>query len=188
MRSWILVLVALWCAALASPTCAGPSERRIAEFASGDGNVIYLAAGAVLPLLTDGDEGPGRASHVLQAVAAGSLASGALKRLTQVKRPDADSRDSFPSGHATAAFTVATLQSHYHPNQAAFWYAGAAVICWSRVCLSHHRVAEVLAGAALGHFTARWEIARDRGLLVSPLVAPEPDGGCFVGLRFCASY
>ena len=141
-----------------------------------------------MPLLAHGEEGYTRASRVVEAVAAGSLLSGALKRLTRVKRPDADSHDSFPSGHATAAFAVATMQSRYHPEQAAFWYAGATIICWSRVCLSRHRVPDVFAGAALGYLTARWELARDRGLLLSPLIAPAPDGTCIVGVQLYGFY
>jgi undecaprenyl-diphosphatase len=56
---------------------------------------------------------------------------------------------SFPSGHATAAFTAATILAHTGHGDA-FWYAVATVVAGSRVYVRMHHASDVVAGAALG--------------------------------------
>ena len=87
--------------------------------------------------------------------------------------------------HATAAFAVAMMESEFHPKQAIFWYAGAAYISYSRVRLNRHYTQDVIAGAALGYFTARLEISRPRGLILSPLIEPT---GRSIGLQISRSF
>jgi len=64
---------------------------------------------------------------------------------------------SFPSGHATAAFTAAVLLSDRHR---APWYALAAVVATSRVYVRMHHTSDIVVGAAvgvaLGHTLKRW--------------------------------
>jgi len=64
---------------------------------------------------------------------------------------------SFPSGHATAAFTAAVLLADRHPGP---WYALAAVVAGSRVYVSMHHASDVVVGAGFGlvfgHALARW--------------------------------
>jgi undecaprenyl-diphosphatase len=64
---------------------------------------------------------------------------------------------SFPSGHATAAFTAAVLLADRHPGP---WYALAVVVAGSRVYVGMHHASDVVVGAgfglALGHLMARW--------------------------------
>lgn len=57
---------------------------------------------------------------------------------------------SFPSGHATTAFALATLLSLWHPRWAAAWFALAALVGWSRIVLGSHFPSDVLGGAVLG--------------------------------------
>ena len=96
-----------------------------------------------------------------------------LKALVREKRPDSNAHDSFPSGHATAAFAVATTESALHPKQAPLWYLGAALISYSRVRLHRHYDRDVLAGAAIGFGMARLEVSAPRGLLLSPLITED---------------
>lgn len=56
---------------------------------------------------------------------------------------------SFPSGHATAAFTAASILAHTGRGDAA-WYALATLVAGSRVYVKMHHASDVLAGAALG--------------------------------------
>jgi undecaprenyl-diphosphatase len=56
---------------------------------------------------------------------------------------------SFPSGHATAAFTAASVLAHTGRGDV-FWYAIAAVVASSRVYVRMHHASDVVAGAALG--------------------------------------
>jgi len=164
---------------------ADSPDRNAAKFASGGGNILYLAAGVGLPLLTDGKDGKNHALRAADALGTSVLLAEGLKNIVREKRPDANSRDSFPSGHATAAFAVATVESQFHPKQAVLWYAGATYISYSRVRLNRHYAQDVIAGAALGYFTARLELSRPRGLILSPLIMPT---GGVVGFRVSSGF
>ena len=138
---------------------ADSPARKASQFASGDGNILYLALGVGLPLATDGRDGKGRSLRVLDSLGTSVLLSEGLKALVREKRPDSDAHDSFPSGHATAAFAVAAAESAFHPRQAPLWYLGAALIAASRVRLRRHTVGDVAAGAALGFGVTRLELS-----------------------------
>lgn len=158
--------------------------RRNAEFLSHNGNLAFLALGVGLPLLTDsGRKGNVRALRTLDSVLTAVALTELLKRITRQKRPDETTRDSFPSGHATAAFAVAAMQARYHRDQAPFWYLGAAAISESRVRLRRHHRYDTIAGAIIGIGTAQLELNQKRGLLLSPIIGPTLDGGAIAGLR-----
>ncbi|AIE85693.1 Membrane-associated phospholipid phosphatase [Fimbriimonas ginsengisoli Gsoil 348] len=140
------------------------------NFASGPGTYLFLAAGVGLPLLRDGSEGKNHFFRTADSGLSAVLLAEGLKRLTRVPRPDTGERDSFPSEHATAAFAVATMESDFHPREAPLWYAGATVISLSRLWEGRHRPLDVLGGAALGFATARLELSRNRGLLLTPWI------------------
>jgi len=57
---------------------------------------------------------------------------------------------SFPSGHATTAFALATLLSLWYPRWAPAFVALAGLVALSRVALGAHFPSDVLAGAVLG--------------------------------------
>ena len=147
-----------------------------AEFWSGTGNTAYLAAGLTLPLLRDGAEGKAHFWRGTEALAVTVGLTYSLKGLTHVRRPDGSGNDSFPSGHASAAFCLATIQAEFHPSEAVWWYVGAGLIAQSRVQLNRHRVGDVLAGALLGHAVAKWELAGAHGWFIAPLVSSEGYG------------
>lgn len=157
----------------------------IYTFTSNTGTLLYVVAGVGLPLVTDGRLG---APHALRStdslITSGLLAEG-MKALIQEKRPNSTSHDSFPSGHATAAFSVAAMQSQFHPRQAPLWFAGATLIGVSRFGLHAHTVGDVLAGAALGYGAARLELSSRRGLLIAPFV---PSSGRGIGLNISKSF
>ena len=159
-----------------------------AKFASGTGNILFLSAGTLLPLIEDGKEGGQHSLRTADALIVSTLFSEGLKRITNEKRPDGSNRQSFPSGHATAAFAVATMQAHYHPKQAILWYAGATAIAASRVKLRRHYTHDVIAGAVLGFFTSRWELSQNRGLLLRPFIRPEEPRNNVTGVSFSKSF
>ena len=176
-----LGLAGLAFAVLAVPAMPRPAQadspaRSASKFASGSGNILFLAAGVGLPLLSDGHDGRNHALRALDALGTSVILSEGLKNLVREKRPDSNAHDSFPSGHATAAFSVATVEASLHPHQAPYWYLGAALISYSRVRLHRHTVGDVVAGAALGTGTARLELAQPRGLLLSPFITPDGTG------------
>jgi hypothetical protein len=141
-----------------------------AKFVSGTGNIVYLAAGTLLPLFEDGKQGKEHALRTADSLLTSTIITEGLKRLTHEQRPDKSDYTSFPSGHATAAFAVATMESHYHPGQSLLWYGGATLIAASRVQLHRHYVHDVVAGAAVGYFTSRFELSRPHGVLLAPFI------------------
>ncbi len=117
--------------------------------------------------------GKDHALRTTDSLLTSSLFTEALKRIVREPRPrSSDNRTSFPSGHATAAFAVATMESHYHPRQAPYWYLGATLIAASRVQRHAHHVHDVVAGAAVGYLTAHFELRSRRGLLLAPFISP----------------
>lgn len=182
-RSMTTAGAAVFCSLLMLPASvqADSPERKVSTFASGSGSLIYLAAGVGLPLLTDGRDGKNHSLRTLDALGTSVVLAEGLKALTREKRPDASTHDSFPSGHTTAAFAVAAAESEFHPRQAAYWYAGAGLIGYSRLRLNRHYIQDVVAGAALGYGTARLELSQRRGLLLSPFITPT-QGGTMLGV------
>jgi hypothetical protein len=181
-------ITALFCIAIASPAALADSgDRPVSEFASGTGTDIFLLTGIVLPLLTDGQDGVQHSLRTFDSFAVSSLLTTGLKEITNVKRPDSDARDSFPSLHASSVFAIATMESHYHPDYAPLWYAGATLIAYSRVDLNRHRITEVLTGAAIGYLTARLELSQKHGLLLFPIIESDREE-TKVGLQISTSF
>jgi membrane-associated phospholipid phosphatase len=152
----------------------------LAKFASGPFAIGFVGFGLTLPLLRDGKPEFFRSA---ESLAATLVLTEGLKRATRVKRPDANSHDSFPSGHASAAFAIATMESAFHPKEAPLWYAGAAWIADSRLILNRHRISDVLAGAALGYLTARAELSTRHGWIIAPVISRD-QAGVLLATRF----
>jgi len=73
---------------------------------------------------------------------------------------------SFPSGHTAQAFGVATVIAENYGADHAWvpWvvYGTAGMVGWQRVYSRHHNPTDVVAGAAIGYFTAQWVVRRHR--------------------------
>lgn len=89
------------------------------------------------------------------------LVNGLIKQLFRRQRPKHDSErplalrqpltSSFPSGHASAAFTAATVLADASSAVVKpAWYAIAVVVASSRVYVKIHHASDVVAGAVLG--------------------------------------
>jgi membrane-associated phospholipid phosphatase len=118
------------------------------------------ASDSIVPFLVIGEatllrEGKQQAVQGAKAQLYTALETHILKITVREKRPNSDSRTSFPSGHTSAAFAMATALADYKPKLAIPAYAVAATIGWSRVEVNAHRWGDVVAGAALGYFTAK---------------------------------
>jgi undecaprenyl-diphosphatase len=77
---------------------------------------------------------------------------------------------SFPSGHATSAFTAATLLADGDPL-GPLYFAAAGVVAASRVYVKIHHASDVIAGVALG--LAMGQV----GKRLFPLESTRPPGG-----------
>jgi undecaprenyl-diphosphatase len=93
------------------------------------------------------------------------------ERSYKIRKPRSSS---FPSGHASSAFTAAALLSQSTPKLRPVWYATAVVVATSRAHVRIHHASDVVGGVATGIVLGR--IARK--------VWPAPvDGNPFSGRR-----
>lgn len=130
--------------------------------------VTYLGARLVhAPKVADAAE------HIAIALLASGAANGALKVAAGRERPsftdrndrfrpfDLDDRwQSFPSGHAIVAFSLAASISEEarRPSVTAATYGSAALVGWSRVYDRRHWTSDVVAGALVGAATSRYTV------------------------------
>lgn len=186
--SWLKNLVPVLTALCVTSIATTAKADSVSQFISDEGTIIYLGTGVVLPLILDGKNGKDQSLRVVDSLGTSFLVCQGLKVVTDVKRPDSDERDSFPSCHATLAFAVATMQSEYQPKYTLLWYAGASAIAYSRVELNRHRWTEILAGAAIGYGIAKLELSQPNGLILFPLIGSDDEGGTIVGLQVSKSF
>lgn len=132
----------------------------------GDGRVLLPALGLAALWGAHRDDAVLTGTAATAAEAALFAGGGAYlaKRLTGRARPDAglgprdwngpgaggDARQSFPSGHAAAAFAVAAVVAGRHPAAAVPAYGLAALTGYARLERDRHWGSDVAAGAALG--------------------------------------
>ena len=126
----------------------------------GDFSLIWHLVGVARGLTSEqrADEAL-RLSAVLAAESV--LVNGVVKSFFRRKRPVWEAVDprphrlrtprssSFPSGHASAAFTAATLLAE-DSAMAPLYYGAAAFVAMSRTYVKIHHASDVLAGAATG--------------------------------------
>lgn len=78
----------------------------------------------------------------------------AVKSTSYVMRPDASSRNSFPSGHTATAFMTATMLSkeygHLSPWVSVGAYAAATTTGLTRMANNRHWLSDVMTGAGIG--------------------------------------
>lgn len=101
-----------------------------------------------------------------KAVGATCLATSILKYVVNEKRPNTNALTSFPSGHTSAAFAMATVLAEYKPQYKWPAYTLASAIGFSRVEAGSHYWQDVAAGALLGHYIAK-HYTKER-IVVSP--------------------
>jgi PAP2 superfamily len=180
----LAAIIALSGTIVAPGVQAQTTNKGFSDFVSGAGTALFLGGGSLLPLLTDGADGGQHTLRIVDAVGTSAALCYGLKEVIRSPRPDNDKElDSFPSCHATTAFALARVQSHYHPDYAILWYGGAALIGYSRLDLNRHRFTDVLIGAGLGYLVGEIELGQKRGLLLFPLIRQDAQGNTVVGLQ-----
>lgn len=137
---------------------------------------------------------------LIASLIADGILTPALKSVTGRNRPHDSTRtfdfrafggkSSFPSGHATEAFAVASvIAAHYDSG----WvkgvaYGSAVLVGFARIHHQDHFFSDVAGGALLGTAVGRAVVHRNarerRHFQVSPLVGPQHQPGVGVSLSF----
>jgi undecaprenyl-diphosphatase len=97
----------------------------------------------------------GLASRVIKIVVARPRPTAAAGALDAWWPSFSAAYNSFPSGHATSAFTLAAVFAVAAPAGRWWLYALAGLIAFSRVAVDAHFVSDVVAGGLLGWATGR---------------------------------
>ncbi len=127
----------------------------------GDHSLVWHVLGVTQALRHHGDPALAvRTATILGLESA--LVNGAVKSMFRRHRPvwederprphrvRTPTTSSFPSGHASSAFTAAAVLSAVDPRLRPAYYALASVVAVSRVHVKMHHASDVLAGAVLG--------------------------------------
>jgi membrane-associated phospholipid phosphatase len=131
-------------------------------------------------------KGESKISHVgmdmLQAIAVNEMMVYGLKYATRRERPDGSGADSFPSGHASNTFAVATALERHAGWKLAFpAYAFASYVAASRLHDNRHYLSDVVFGAAVGTIAGRTVTRHGREFPIT--VAAVPGGAELVYMR-----
>jgi membrane-associated phospholipid phosphatase len=118
-----------------------------------------------------------------QAFMINGILTQGIKYATHRMRPDQSASDSFPSGHTSSAFAVATVVTNQYGKE---WgiplYVFAGLVGVSRVEKGKHWPSDTIAGAALGYISGRTailgtkrEVVRKKStrLIIMPTVGPD---------------
>ncbi|CAN5682851.1 N/A [soil metagenome] len=138
-----------------------PKVDRLFYLASdlGDFSLIWQFIGTAQGVRSDQDADASIRLGVVM-LAESLLVNQGIKRLVNRPRPQpVDPRpmelrtpltSSFPSGHASSAFTAAGILSEHDPALRPLFYGVAIVVATSRIHVQIHHASDVIAGAALG--------------------------------------
>jgi len=111
-----------------------------------------------------------------------------LKAATRRQRPDLSNRESFPSGHSSDFFMIATAMNEYYgPKAGIIGYSLATYVAASRLKKNVHWLSDTVAGATLGYIVSRTIYHRTGGKNAPPKVAWTPQIDPFgkaVGVNF----
>jgi membrane-associated phospholipid phosphatase len=105
--------------------------------------------------ISRGDNFRAASYDLSQAIIITQLYTLGLKVLVQRDRPDGSDNLSFPSGHASNAFTIASVISRHYKKLTIPALAFGTYIAVSRMAAERHHFSDIVAGSGLG-----WSIGR----------------------------
>lgn len=130
----------------------------------GDATGPLVAVGIAATYFGSGDDAKPTAARVADSAFIAWATAQLLKPNLRIGH--GDDLHGFPSGHSAIAFATATSLAEAEPKHKWLYYAGAALIGWSRVEANAHTWGDVAAGAALGFGVGKWSMSSEDGLML----------------------
>jgi membrane-associated phospholipid phosphatase len=119
-------------------------------------STIFVAGMFTAGRLSHGDRFRATTYDMLDAAVVGFAYTSIIKVAVGRERPNGEDNRSFPSGHTSNAFALATVaQRHYGWKLGVPSYLLAGLMGASRVSQDKHWLSDVVAGAALGYIVGR---------------------------------
>jgi hypothetical protein len=111
--------------------------------------------------ISRGDNFRAMSYDLSQAILVTAVYTEAIKVSVQRERPDGSNRLSFPSGHSSNAFAMATVVARHYPRLAIPTYGLASYIAFSRMAANKHFLSDIVAGSGLGWSVGRLVVRRN---------------------------
>ncbi len=148
---------------------------------------VFVAGMFTAGRLSDGTRFRAMTYDMLDAAVVNLAYTEVLKLAVGRERPNGQDQKSFPSGHTSNAFTLATVaERHYGWKLGVPAYLIAGVVGASRIQQDKHHLSDVLAGATLGYIVGRTVVrvnsrplegaVRGASIQVSPILGRDVRG------------
>ncbi len=139
----------------------GKTSGNLGQFIGGPAVIWPLVGGSVLiSQFTENRKFRAFAYDLTQGILVDETIVRSVKYVVNRTRPNGE-KYSFPSGHTSNSFVVATVLDHYYGHK---WgipvYAVAAAVGASRIAKGKHYLSDTLMGATIGYITARTAVHR----------------------------
>lgn len=119
-------------------------------------NAVFVGSMFTAGRLSDGPRFRAMSYDMLDAAIVNVGYTELLKVVAQRERPDGVDHKSFPSGHTSSAFALATVaERHYGWKLGVPAYLVAGLVGASRLHQDKHYLSDVMAGATLGYLVGR---------------------------------
>jgi membrane-associated phospholipid phosphatase len=105
--------------------------------------------------MVSGDRFRAATYDLSQAIVINQVWTQGLKLAFSRERPDKSNNVSFPSGHASNAFTAATVIVRHYPRLAVPGFGAATYIAVSRMAANKHHFSDIVAGGGFGYGVGR---------------------------------
>lgn len=160
------IILSIWTLAVAT------NSKKLHKTAGDAVEASFIAAGMITPLLV-----------MISGRALPDADENAMKF-----EPFTGGRFSYPSGHTTAAFALATVLDQNFRDTFGYWhtpllYAVAIGTAHSRIYDHTHYLSDVILGAGIGWAVGYWVSNKKRGETKTTYVFPTP-GGVMLAYRF----
>lgn len=111
--------------------------------------------------ISRGDKFRAMSYDLSQAIIVTAVYTQGIKLAVGRERPDESNSMSFPSGHASNAFTAATVIARHYPKAAIPSYGLATYIAVSRMAANKHHLSDIVAGGGIGWTSGRSVVRRN---------------------------